>query len=72
MGDVFGLCAGRQIGVGLAKELRISIPPPLCLCMQILFGKCLLRIERKHEQRSINRERLVLSPNRTAQFTGSF
>lgn len=26
--DVLGLCAGRQIGVGLVKELCISTPPP--------------------------------------------
>lgn len=40
VGDVFGLCAGQQIGVSLAKELRISIPPLLYLYMQIFFGKC--------------------------------
>lgn len=27
--DVFGLCAGQQIGVGLAKELAATPQPPL-------------------------------------------
>lgn len=51
MSDVFGLCAGQQIGVGLAKELKISLQPPLYLYMQILFGKCVLRIGKNMNNR---------------------
>jgi len=35
--DVLGLCAGRQIGVGLVKELCISTPTPLFFIYTRIF-----------------------------------
>lgn len=71
MGDVFGLRAGQQIGAGLAKELRISLPPPLFIYADFIWRVCAENWE-KHEQQRINRGRLVLSPNRVGQSTVSF
>lgn len=73
MGDVFGLCADQQIGVGLAKELQRSLspPPPLFIHADFIWQVCAEDWE-KHEQQSINRERLVLSSDRIGRSTVGF
>lgn len=71
MGDVFGLCAARQIGIGLVSELQISLPPPppsLFIYADFPWQVCAENWE-KHEQQSINREGLVLSLSRTGRST---
>lgn len=42
--DAFRLNAGHQTDVGLAKELRIPLPPPHYLSVQMLFGRTVLRV----------------------------
>lgn len=41
MGDVFGLCAGQQIGVGLAKETEnIASSPSLFIYADFIWQVC--------------------------------
>lgn len=54
VGDVFGLCAGQQIGVGLAKRTANITPlPPLFIYADSIWQVCAEKWE-KVERQNIN------------------
>ncbi len=74
MGDVFGLCAGQQIGVSLVKianNTHRHTHTPLFIYAHFIWQVCAENWE-THKQQSINRDMLIMSPNRIGQNTVSF